>query len=117
MSIINYSLHGKTMKNFTKNAVLASALLLGVNFMGCAEWRAQKTIGENIDDTNIVTKIKAQLVAEHHIAARNISVNSQKGVVQLSGFVNKHDDIDKAITIAKNVKGVHRVINHIVVQN
>lgn len=103
----------KQMKLIISTILCSLALISLATFQGCAEWRSAKTIGENIDDTNIVAKIKANLLAEPNMPSKNITVNSQKGVVQLSGFVNSLSNAEKASQIAYSIKGVHNVINHL----
>lgn len=68
-------------------------------------------VGEYVDDSVITTKIKALLFDEPNLRSGQINVETFKGVVQLSGFVNSRADIDRAIEIARSVKGVESVKN------
>jgi osmotically-inducible protein OsmY len=60
-------------------------------------------------DTAITTKVKASLVKEPDLGSLGIHVETEKGVVMLSGFVNSKAEADKAVKVAKGVDGVTRV--------
>ena len=55
--------------------------------------------------------MKAAIVNEPTLKVSEINVETFKGVVQLSGFVNSQADINKAVSVARNVKGVVSVKN------
>ena len=99
------------MKQFNK---YISALFLGivlVSFMGCASTAKKEGTGEYVDDAVITTKVKAAIFNEPTLKSSEINVETFKGVVQLSGFVNSHEDINKAVSVARGVKGVVSVKN------
>ena len=60
-------------------------------------------------DTAITTKVKAGLVKEPDLESLGIHVETEKGVVMLSGFVNSKAEADKAVKVAKGVDGVSTV--------
>jgi osmotically-inducible protein OsmY len=60
-------------------------------------------------DTAITTKVKADLVKEPNLDSLGIHVETEKGVVMLSGFVNSKEEADKAVKVAKSVDGVTSV--------
>jgi osmotically-inducible protein OsmY len=60
-------------------------------------------------DTAITTKVKAGLVKEPNLESLGIHVETEKGVVMLSGFVNSKAEADKAVKVAKGVEGVTSV--------
>jgi len=60
-------------------------------------------------DTAITTKVKAGLVKEPDLESLGIHVETEKGVVMLSGFVNSKAEADKALKVAKGVEGVTSV--------
>jgi osmotically-inducible protein OsmY len=60
-------------------------------------------------DTAITTKVKASLVKEPDLSSLGIHVETEKGVVMLSGFVNSKAEADKAVKVAKGVEGVTKV--------
>ncbi len=89
---------------------LLLALFLSVT-VGCASTAKQEGTGEYIDDTVLTTKVKAAIFGDPSLKSAEINVETFKGVVQLSGFVNSQADIDKAVTVARDVKGVQSVRN------
>ncbi len=85
--------------------------ILVASLLGCASTTTQEGTGEYLDNTVITTKVKAAIFDEPTLKSSEINVETFKGVVQLSGFVNSQDDIDKAVEIARQVKGVKSVKN------
>lgn len=82
----------------------------------CATKPMLESTGEFIDDSVITTKIKSQIAADSLLKAFQISVETFKGTVQLSGFVNSQKDVDRATEIANNAKGVRSVKNNLIVK-
>jgi osmotically-inducible protein OsmY len=81
------------------------------SFLGCAATSKQEGTGEYFDDAVITTKVKAAIFNEPTLKVTDINVETFKGVVQLSGFVDSKAIINKAIEIARGVKGVKSVKN------
>ena len=79
--------------------------------VGCASTSKKEGTGEYIDDSVITTKVKAAVLNEPTLKSAEINVETFKGVVQLSGFVNSEADIAKAASLAKGIKGVTSVKN------
>lgn len=91
-----------------------SAFFLALTLMvagGCASTPQTEGTGEYVDDSVITTKVKAALVNDPDVSAAEVNVETFKGVVQLSGFVNSRADMTKAVEIARGVKGVTSVKN------
>ena len=68
-----------------------------------------------VDDATITTKIKAEFAKDKAVSAMNIKVDTDKGVVKLSGNAKSKDEAAKAESIAKSVHGVSSVKNDIAV--
>lgn len=85
-------------------------------FVGCASTSKQSSTGEYIDDSVITTKVKSQLAGDDFLKSFRISVETYKGVVQLSGFVNTQAAVDNAGQIARSVTGVQSVKNDLIVK-
>ena len=85
-------------------------------FVACASTPKQEGTGEYIDDSVITAKIKAKLAADDFLKSFQIGVESRKGIVQLSGFVNSQNAVDKAGEIARGVEGVKSVKNDLIVK-
>ena len=91
-----------------------SAFFLALTLLtaaGCASTEKHEGTGEYVDDSVITTKVKALLFDEPNLRSGEINIETFKGVVQLSGFVNSKADINKAVEIARSVKGVVSVKN------
>ncbi len=95
--------------NKTLSAVLLAVTLVSV--VGCASTSQQSGTGEYVDDAVITTKVKAAIFNEPTLKSAEINVETFKGVVQLSGFVNSQADISKAVSLARSVNGVTAVKN------
>ena len=72
---------------------------------------AKTTVGTTIDDSAITTKVKSALLADADVKGLDIKVETNKGEVQLSGFVETQAQIDRAVSVAKGVEGVKNVDN------
>jgi hyperosmotically inducible periplasmic protein len=69
-----------------------------------------------VDDAVITTRIKVEYAKDDLVQATRISVNTDKGVVRLSGVAASQAEVDKAIAIAKNTEGVTSVRNEIKIE-
>ncbi|MBA3007986.1 MAG: BON domain-containing protein [Proteobacteria bacterium] len=98
------------MKLFNRFTNLFLVILL-VSLLGCASTAKKEGTGEYVDDSVITTKIKAEIFKTDSLKSTEINVETFKGVVQLSGFVNSRADINKAVEVARSVKGVTSVKN------
>lgn len=79
--------------------------------LGCASTAKHESTGQYVDDTVITTKVKAEILEEPGLKSAEINVETFKGVVQLSGFVSTQANINKAVELARAVKGVTSVKN------
>lgn len=86
---------------------------MGITLVGCAGSKTQESTGEYFDDTTITTKVKSKLLLSKETTGTAISVETFKGIVQLSGFVKSEQEKKRAGDIAKTVDGVKRVENKI----
>ena len=91
--------------------ILTAALLLLVA-TGCS---GNRTMGERLDDGLITSKIEAKLAADPQVSAFNVDVDTEDGIVRLSGVVKKPEARREAADLARNTEGVRRVINDITV--
>lgn len=71
--------------------------------------RAGRAIGEQIDDVTVTAKVKAALLQSPEVKGSDVNVNTEKGVVQLSGFVESKTQSERALQIARGVSGVKEV--------
>ena len=88
-----------------------AALLSAAALVSCAATPTHESTGETVDDSAITAKVKAELVKDHDTKAREIGVNTYRGVVQLSGFVGSDAERQAAEKDASQVTGVRSVQN------
>jgi len=91
-------------------------LMLIATFWACGSTSKQTSPGEYVDDSVITTKVKSLLAADDFLKSFQISVETYKGTVQLSGFVDSQAAVDKAGEIARSVKGVISVKNDLIMK-
>jgi hyperosmotically inducible periplasmic protein len=89
---------------------------LALLFAGCASDGNNRSTGEVIDDTAILTKAKAALVNDPVVSGMAIDVDVDRGVVSLNGAVNGPTEKQKAEEVARGVEGVKAVRNNLVVR-
>ncbi len=104
------------MKNTFKQLMLITATCLTLGMAGFAFAQddtnnpvGQESTGQYVDNSALTLKVKAKLMADDQIKSLPITVNSYKGIVQLSGFVDDNQQIKEAIKVAKSVEGVQQV--------
>lgn len=97
--------------SFLKLCIVGFLSVLLVMIVSCSATPKQESTGEYIDDSYITAKVKSQILGDKELKVSEINVETFKGVVQLSGFVNSRSDINKAVNIAENIKGVKSVKN------
>jgi hyperosmotically inducible protein len=85
--------------------------LLLMSIAGCASTRTHESTGEYVDDSMLTLKVKTAILGDETLKSSEINVETFKGVVQLSGFVNSQSDINHAVAVAKGVNGVSGVKN------
>lgn len=91
-------------------------LMLITAFAACASTPTRESTGEYIDDSVITTKVKSLLAADDFLKSFQIGVETYQGAVQLSGFVNSRNAVDKAGEIVRSVKGVKSIKNDLIVK-
>jgi hyperosmotically inducible protein len=98
------------MKQFGCSATLLAALVLGLGTVtGCAA--TGEAAGQAIDDATITTGVKAAISGNPKLQVSELLVETEKGVVQLSGFVSSADDVAAAAAATRTVRGVKSVRN------
>jgi hyperosmotically inducible protein len=108
---------GKTLKVLGLVIGLgALPLLLGVT--GCTTGsRYEQSSGERIDDHGTSSRVRAALADDSQYKYDGVNVETFKGTVQLSGFVNTRDQKNRAGDLARKVRGVNDVENNITVKD
>jgi osmotically-inducible protein OsmY len=85
-------------------------------FVGCASTQKKESTGEYVDDSTITTKVKAAIFNDPALKVFQINVETFKGEVQLTGFIDSAQNASKAGEVARGVGGVKSVKNNLVVK-
>jgi|ERR1044071_5285022 osmotically-inducible protein OsmY len=97
------------MKHRHTAALLLAASMAGTVVVGCTSTPTQQPAGQAVDDGVVTAKVKAALVADPVTKAHQINVETFKGTVQLSGFVETDEARTRALQLARDVEGVRKV--------
>ena len=74
------------------------------------------TLGENIDDGNITTSVKTKLASDKLITLTRVGVETNNGIVYLTGEVETVEQRSRIGSLASEVKGVKKVVNNLQVR-
>ena len=99
------------MKQVSKYFSMFFMVLALFSVVACSSTHKQEGTGEYVDDAVITTKVKAAILQEPTLKVAEINVETFKGGVQLSGFVNSQTDINTAVKVAAAIGGVKSVKN------
>jgi osmotically-inducible protein OsmY len=90
-------------------AALAAAAL--ATAAGCAPTQTRQSTGEMVDDAALTARVKSALINEPGVKSTQINVETFRGTVSLSGFVDSEAMAHKAVNVAEQVRGVRSVKN------
>jgi hyperosmotically inducible periplasmic protein len=97
-----------------EKAKYATILALAATLLAPLAAQAQTTTDkakEAVTDAAITTKVKGAFAKDKDVSAIKINVDTDKGVVKLSGKVKSKEEADKAVSIAQGIEGVTSVNN------
>jgi osmotically-inducible protein OsmY len=97
------------MKHRKTAALLLAAWMAATVVVGCTSTPTQQSAGQAVDDGVVTAKVKAALVADPVTKAHQINVETFKGTVQLSGFVETDEARTRALQLTRDVEGVRKV--------
>lgn len=102
------------MRKIISAGMTVLSLTFGVPYAIAADnTKPERTAGQVVDDATITTKVKAALIGDELTKARNINVDTHKGVVTLTGTVDTATEKARASTVARSVEGVSSVHNNL----
>ena len=96
-----------TAMSFLERWILPATLLLALG--ACAGDATHRSTGRYVDDAAITASVKTKLIGDEQVKARDINVETYKGVVSLSGFVESKAEANEAVALAQEVDGVKSV--------
>ena len=97
------------MNRLLKRWLLATVVLSFAFVTGCASTPKQEGTGEYFDDSVVTTKVKTAILNDPDLKVMQINVETFKGVVQLSGFVDSEAMMAHAVDVTRGVAGVQSV--------
>lgn len=104
------------LRLFFVATALAGALALTA--AGCSKFNdvgagpvAATSVGNEIDDSVVTARVRSALLDNTYVKSFDLKVETRKGEVQLSGYVDNQTQIDRAIEVTKAVNGVQSVQN------
>lgn len=102
----------------TRSVAILLTAVLALGVVGCnkpAESTGAAapatTVGTEIDDTVVTTTVKSALLADADVKSLDIKVETRKGEVLLSGFVDSQAQIERTLAVVQAVAGVQKVDN------
>lgn len=98
------------------NFLLGLVLVTAISLAGCAGSKKHESTGEYFDDMVLSTKVRASILGDSRLKVLQIDVETFKGIVQLSGFVDSADAANRAVELARRVRGVKMVNNSLIVK-
>jgi osmotically-inducible protein OsmY len=102
----------------SKSATALVAMLMLtflVALTGCQSTTG-KTASETMSDTSISTAVQTQLTSDRLSNFSRIDVDTERGIVNLSGVVQTEEQRERAERLASQVEGVARVNNNLQIQ-
>ena len=101
----------------SKRILMAAAVALALG--ACATDNSSKqqsgsseTAGQYVDDATVTAKVKTEIASDVGVkAASNVNVETYRGVVELSGFVDSQEMASRALAAAKKVSGIKTLKN------
>jgi osmotically-inducible protein OsmY len=72
---------------------------------------AASKAGDTVSDGALTAKIKSKMVLDDEVRARGIDVDTTDTIVTLTGVVRSADERDRALRLARETKGVTKVID------
>ncbi|MEI6314432.1 MAG: BON domain-containing protein [Syntrophus sp. (in: bacteria)] len=91
-------------------------LMMIATLAACVSTPKEESTGEFIDDSVTTTKVKSLIASDDFLKSFQISVESHKGIVQLSGFVDSQKAVSQAGQVTRGVEGVKSVKNDLIVK-
>lgn len=104
------------MTKTVRGVALALCVLIAAPLMGCAGSTTQESTGEYVDDAAITAKVKTKLFEDPKTSGFQVQVDTFRGTVELSGFVDNEEARTRAGELAREVPGVKSVKNDLVVK-
>jgi osmotically-inducible protein OsmY len=100
----------------TRTIFMVVSLACAFAFSACASDHHGRTVGTTVDDALITSSVKSKLLADDLVDAFEIEVDTYRGNVMLSGFVETQDQIERAVDLAEKTEGAQKVVNKLAIK-
>jgi len=77
----------------------------------------RESTGGSFNDSLLTNRVRTALISERGVTSSQIHIETFRGVVQLSGFVDSQDMVDKAVNATRHVSGVKAVEDRMTVKS
>jgi len=104
------------MNGIYRSKAFAIVVLSALALAACAETGTRESTGTYVDNSAITGKVKAAILQDPSLKVMQIHVTTFKNVVQLSGFVDTPQMVERAGKVARDVEGVSSVQNDLIVK-
>lgn len=102
------------MKKISMYLVLLASLFMSA----CAPTATSRSSGQVVDDVTMTARVKKEIGTSLGLTqAATINVDTYRGVVSLSGFVNDEQQMRAASQAAQAVPGVEKVFNNLLLKS
>ena len=106
----------KTLKYIAMGLLATTVTVTTLTTTGCSHSPYKRSSGEYLDDQTLTARVKSALFADPNVSGFQVNVDSYKGVVSLSGFVDTAAQKARAEDVARQVNGVRQVQNNLSVR-
>jgi osmotically-inducible protein OsmY len=106
----------KTLKYIALGLLATTVTVATLTTTGCSSSNYKRSSGEYLDDQTLTARVKSALFSDPNVSGFQVNVDSYKGVVSLSGFVDTAAQKARAEEVARQVNGVRSVQNNLSVR-
>lgn len=106
----------KTLKYIAMGLLVTTVSVATITTTGCSRSQYKRTSGEYLDDQTLTARVKSALFQDPNVSGFQVNVDSYKGTVSLSGFVDTAAQKARAEDVARQVSGVRQVQNNLSVR-
>jgi osmotically-inducible protein OsmY len=100
-----------------KKLIAFLAMIFALLLSACTPTQTSRSTGQTIDDATITARVKTEIAQTQGIGeAMAINVDTYRGVVSLSGFVDNEQQKRNAGQAAMRVSGVEKVVNNLLLK-
>jgi hyperosmotically inducible periplasmic protein len=97
------------VRAFKTLTVMVAFLIL---ITGCQAMTGE-TMGQNIDDGTLTSYVKTKLASDKLVTLTRVGVETNNGIVYLTGEVETAEQKSRIGSLASEVKGVKKVVNNL----